>query len=159
MFSKTNKLRIIFAAIAIFAACFCLYYLTSSNKPEHFAGKTMKGTAPWGAVISVSIDRVDDGTVDWSYREEAADHFRKITFHPQNDIIKDGEAAFDYSGIWDDPDFEQEFQYSGVLRFKRGHLELTFTDGHKTVVYGDGQKDTVKIDSIPEEQRTVVLKP
>lgn len=159
MFSKTNKFRIGIAVIAVFAACFCLYLLTNSSKPERFADKMMKGTAPWGAEISVSIERVDEGTVDWSYREEAIDHFRKISFHPTNDSLKDGETGFDYSGTWTDRDFEQEFRYSGVLRFKRGHLELTYTDGHKTVVYGDGQKDTVKIESIPEKQRTVVLKP
>lgn len=159
MFSKTDKFRIGIAVIAVFTACFCLYLLRNSNKPEHFVGKMMSGTAPWGAEISASIERVDEGTVDWSYREEAIDHFRKISFHPTNDSLKDGETVFDYSGTWTDRDFEQEFRYSGVLRFKRGHLELTYTDGHKTVVYGDGQKDTVKIESIPENQITVVLKP
>ncbi len=112
-----------------------VHALTDDEAYVDYAGYQFSGADPWDGTLTVTINSILDGKMEWSFTDSFEDH---TLYQVQKEtVLENGTAAFDMEG----EDVEQEdvsFSYQGTLELKDGKITVTFESGAVTSASPEG---------------------
>ncbi len=102
---------------------------TSDAQYADYAGHQFSGKDPWEGTLSVTIESIVNGNMDWTFTDEFEGH--KLFQTQKATPLHDGTADFDIQGRDAERD-NVSFAYRGTLELKDGNVVVTLLAGAVT---------------------------
>ena len=123
---------------------------------EEYIGYQFSGKDPWDNEVAVTIRKIEDNKVTWTYTDVYGEGEEAITLYNElTSDMKDDKVNFTVKG---DTDKEGvSFEYKGTLTLKDGKVILSYEDGQLTTKSTDGDSGSYHIGAVEEGKRIITL--
>lgn len=117
--------------------------------------KQYTGLDPWGNPLTITIDSITDGKMNWTYVEDFAGQTLVQSF--ENIELVDNQATFHVEAAVQGAEYVT-CDYSGMITVEDDTLTVTFTAGEMTEASTEGGSTAYHVEALEDAERTVVLK-
>lgn len=119
------------------------------------SGRQYSGLDPWGNPLTITIDNIQDGKLNWTYAEDFAGQVLIQSF--EDTELIDGQTTFHVETAIQDAEYIT-CDYSGTMMIEDDTITVTFTAGEMTEESSEGGSTAYHVAALEEANRTVVLK-
>ena len=135
-------------------------FLRLDDAEEADGARLATGLDPWGNPLTVSVDTLIDGKLEWTYMEDFNGQML-IQYSADTELV-DGVGPFHVEGTLQDENGEEiegvTGDYSGTIAVGDEEITLTYAAGQVTESSTEGGSTAYHVEALEEAGRTVTLK-
>ena len=151
-----KKLSTIIAFSLIAAVTTLLVGCGKKANYDEYIGYQFSGKDPWNGLISVTIRKLENDKLTWTYTDVLGEGETSITAYAElTTDFKDGSTSFNAKGNTDVEN--NSFDYTGTLILKDGKVSITYEKGQITSESTEGGSTSYIAEALENNQKTITL--
>lgn len=141
----------------IICIVFSVHIISRGNSISSYVGKTYEGVTPWGAELNITVNSYDGSAAGITLEEIMLSKQKTMGIY-EGPIINNNVLILHNSGEITENSEIAQYEYSRKIEFVDDTIIVTYIDGQVICELSDGQRETHRVETLSNDEKTVVLK-